>query len=321
MDSPLGHTISLSSFSLQMSRLTDNFNLEELLKPQDPEEARRKWGEYLNFYYPSNVICLQVDGVDDDDVVEDDFDNLDDFDVDGGEWPLERHTVAHELYDQFQEVMRMCEDGGERKRINTNYNLAQAIVTPIHRLPDDLLSEIFVFVIDHFYQERTSLRAVCRQWDTLLTLLPIFSSTLELHKWSDKNDVEAFLERGKTVPSTVTIFTRDDVPPLSNDGQPYEALELAIKSIERWCYLTFQGPDTRKLHLLLPPCSSIFQKLQLLQRVSLAYSSMMRALSPFYHSPFILLFSLVSHTYLSVAQVTMNPWISFHISLLLKNYD
>ena len=230
-----------------MSRLTDEFDLTELLKPPDTEEACRKWGEYLNLQYPSNVICLQVDEIDDDDVVEDDFDNLDDFDVDGGEWPPERHTAAHRLHGQLQEVMSTCEDGSERERINTNYFLAQARVTPIHRLPDDLLSEIFVFVIERSYQELPSLRAVCRKWDNMLTFLPIFSSNLELHKWTDKDAVETFLKRGKSVPLTVTIFTGDDTPPLANESQPYEALELALESVDRWHYLTFQGPDSREI--------------------------------------------------------------------------
>ena len=233
IEGTVDHNTSLVLFSPQMSRLTDNFDLTELLKPQDTEGARRKWAEYLNLHYPSNVICLQV-------VVEANFDNSDDFDVDGGEWPPKRHTAAHQLHDQLQEVMSTCEDGGERERINANYSLAEAIVTPIHRLPDDLLSEIFVFVIERFYQELSSLRAVCRKWDTILTLLPIFSSNLELHKWTDKDDVEAFLKRGNAVPLTVTIFTGDDTPPLANESQPYEALELALKSVDRWHYLTFQ---------------------------------------------------------------------------------
>ena len=247
MDGPLNHTTSSSSFSLQTSRLTDNFDLTELLKPQDTEEARRKWGKYLNLHYPSNVIRLRVHAVEEDDVVEDDFDDSDDFEVDGGEWPPERHTAAHELYAQFQELMRTCEDESERTIINTNYNLARAIVTPIHRLPDDLLSENFVFVIEGFYQELSSLQVVCQRWAAMLTLLPIFSSTLEVHKWSDKDDIEAFLERGKTVPLTVTIFTGDDTPPLSNDRRPYEALELALNSVGRWHYLILQGPNSQEV--------------------------------------------------------------------------
>ena len=109
-----------------------------MLIPQDTEEARQRWGAQLNRLYPSDTIYS--DAYDSDD--SDDFPSSDAY---GGQWPSERRSAAHGLFTQFQEVMRMCEDESERGRICFNYTFAQAIVTPVHRLPEEILADIFMY--------------------------------------------------------------------------------------------------------------------------------------------------------------------------------
>ena len=125
-----------SSLASPMSLSVDRFDLASLLLPQDTEEARRRWGAQLNRLYPSNTIYVDY------------------YRVDGGEWPSDRRSAAHGLFNEFQEVMRMCENESERARICSNYTLAQAVVTPVHRLPEEIVTE--VFMICHGYYDGDS---------------------------------------------------------------------------------------------------------------------------------------------------------------------
>jgi len=241
MDASSDHT----TFSFSMSRLVDGFDLTELLTPIDTEEARQRWGEYLNRLYPSNTIYL--DAYDPDDLYSVAVRIAAVYD---GEWPSERRAAAHELYTWFQEVIISCETESERARIRSNYNLARAIVTPVHRLPEEILANAFLFVIDDeifpFHSSFTfrSLFGICRRWHSVLQRILTIWSSLTLRKWTDKDYVQSFLSNGKGRPLDVTIYTNDDSTINPNNGQPYGAIEILVRSAERLGKLTLRTSDS-----------------------------------------------------------------------------
>jgi len=224
-----------------MSLSVDRFDLApdftSLLIPQDTEEARQRWGARLNRLYPSSRIYYHSD-------------YSDDLDVYGGKWPSNRQSVAYGLFTQFQEVLRMRRNGSERARLCSNYTLAQAIVTPVHRLPEELLTEVFMILKAHLDSLNPWIRyllAVCRGWHSLLQHLPAFWSTLIIRQWTDKDYVHSFLSRGKNKPLDVIIYATGDSAAMLHNGQPYEALALVVRSAERLYSLTLKGSDRKVL--------------------------------------------------------------------------
>jgi len=180
----------------------------------------------------------------------DDSDDLGDSDIYGGEWPSERRSAAYELFTRFHEVMRMCENERERARICSNHRLARAIVTPVHRLPEEILTEVFMSHRAIPYPCSRYHFGVCRRWHSLLQRIPAFWSILTIREWTDKDYVHSFLSRGKNEPLDVRIYTDDDPVAILNNRQPYEAISLVLKSAERLDSLTLKGSDNKMLGLL-----------------------------------------------------------------------
>jgi len=247
MDTPSDHTTSSHASPLSLS--VDRIDLASLLIPQDTEEACQRWGAQLNRLYPSPKIFLYPNDPDN-------SEDLGDFDVYGGEWASERRSAAYGLFTQLQEVMRMCESESERARMCFNYTLAQAIVTPVHRLPEEILSDVFMIIKAHrntFYSQSRYHFEVCRRWHRLSQHTPAFWSILRIRQWTDKDYVHSFLSRGKNKSLDVTIYTGGDSTTILNNTQPYEALALVVSSAERLDALTLKRSDNEMLgHLPTP---------------------------------------------------------------------
>ena len=216
--------------SLSVDRFDLASDLTSLLIPQDAEEARQKWGAQLNRLYPFRMPRTVRGFV--------------------GAWTDERDSAAYELFTKFQEVITMCENESERARIYSNYTLAEAIVTPVHRLPEEILIKVFMIYLDVQIYQRSRFRypfQVCRRWHNVLQHIPAFWSTLVIRKWTDKDYVHSFLSNGKNKPLDVTIYAGDDSATILNTGKPYEALSFVASSAERLNSLTLEGSDRKML--------------------------------------------------------------------------
>ena len=218
-----------------MSLSVDRFDLPSLLIPQDTEGARQRWGAQLNGLYPSNTIYFDYHG------------------VYGGEWPSDRRSAAYGLFTQFHEVMGVVKNESERARRRSNYTLAQAIVTPVHRLPEELLTDIFMIHRDIASSRSRYPFEVCRRWHSLLQHIPAFWSILTIRTWTDMDYVHSFLSRGKNKSLHVIIYADDRSATILNTVRPYEALSLVVRSAERLVSLTLPGSDTGLIEPLPTP--------------------------------------------------------------------
>jgi hypothetical protein len=233
MDDSFGHATCSESPPLQvtLSRELDSvdghFDLTKLLVPQSTEGTRRRWGAYLSLHCPSIPIHFDRDR----------------WCFVRGEWPPERHTIAQKLHSRYQVVMRVIESQPERARIWSNYILAQSIVTPIHRLPEEILSAVLASSMEDGTgaENLTSLLGVCSLWYHLLKHIPKLWLGLRLDKWTSREYVDQVLERSKDLTLYVSINTSDDLPTLSTDVPPYAATATAIKSADRWCSLALHS--------------------------------------------------------------------------------
>ena len=110
-----------------------------------------------------------------------------------------------------------------------NYNL-QCCVTPTHRLPAEIMVEIFHIALD-VGQLRTGLMHVCRRWCKMIEGMASVWSSLNLGAGTTPESVQRLLSRAGTLPLVVKIDTNGA---RSSAGELHSSLSMAGNKASQW---------------------------------------------------------------------------------------
>jgi hypothetical protein len=150
---------------------------------------------------------------------------------------LEYYYIERELVQAHRDITTLQKE----------YEMAISLVLlapPIHRLPVELLREIFSFILDEKNPDMDALMQTCHQWKEIVSSM---WAALQLATWTSINRVKDVLG-GKNGPLTITIDPSSDAvdrPIDSLETERYAALMLAVStSISRWRTLDIRSlPD------------------------------------------------------------------------------
>jgi len=130
--------------------------------------------------------------------------------------PDHRHTLACHLH--------------RRSHTAQKYWWLIQIITPITRLPPELLQQILLFIVDEASDSPLALMLVCKHWYAIVT--GIWAS-LKLGTTTSKDAVATKLERNQWV-LDVVIDTDIDRGDFTSVGGAYQAIFAAIEATDRW---------------------------------------------------------------------------------------
>ena len=131
-----------------------------------------------------------------------------------------------------------------------HYNL-QCSLTPTHRLPPEIMMEIFHIALD-FGQLRTGLMLVCRRWCKIIEVMASAWSSLVLGAGTTPERVQHLLSRAGTHPLAVKIDTNNAK---STAKELHSSLAMASSKASQWQTLAIislsqDGPDAQSDHAL-----------------------------------------------------------------------
>jgi hypothetical protein len=129
---------------------------------------------------------------------------------------------------------RVKHDKGSLQTLQHRYKQVRDFVTPIYRLPAEILTEIFTIDFAHD-QSPVRLMLVCRDWCLVVQGISVCQS-LKLGTWTSPDRVERFLQRVWWL--NIVIDTEEDVERKEGDGEAYTGLALAVANASRWRKLT-----------------------------------------------------------------------------------
>jgi len=162
-----------------------------------------------------------------------------------------RAAGLHAAYCQFRS--QITNDEFALKTLEEHHYNLQCRVTPIYRLPAEIMMEIFHFAID-LGQLRTGLMHVCRRWYDIIERLASLWTSLDLGAGTTPETVQHLLSRAGTHPLAVKIDI-DNAISLEERLQP--SLAMAGNKASQWQTLTVvslpQGESAAQSnHALLP---------------------------------------------------------------------
>ncbi len=131
-----------------------------------------------------------------------------------------------------------------------HHNL-QCYVTPTHRLPAELMMEIFYIALDDG-QQRTGLMQVCRRWCMIIEGMASVWSSLDLGAGTTPERVQRLLSRAGTHPLAVKIDTNTAKV---TAAELHPSLSMAGDKASQWETLTITSfsqhePDAQSDHAL-----------------------------------------------------------------------
>jgi len=129
--------------------------------------------------------------------------------------PDHRHKIAHHLY---------------RTHTTQKYWWLTQIITPITRLPPELLQQTLLMTIDEAGGSPLALMLVCKHWYSIVT--GIWAS-LKLGTTTPKDAVTTKLERNQWF-LDILVDTEIDRRRLTRSGGAYQAIFAAIEATDRW---------------------------------------------------------------------------------------
>jgi len=115
------------------------------------------------------------------------------------------------------------------------------VITPIARLPPELLHQIFLIIIDNDNDSPSVLMRVCTDWYNIVT--GIWGS-LKLGTTTPKDAVIAKLERDQWI-LDVLVDTEIDRPHLTPSKDAYQAIFAAMQATSRWRSLVVETFPTQ----------------------------------------------------------------------------
>jgi hypothetical protein len=204
------------------------FDLKRMLEVSGAEEDRQQWGTYLSSHFRSNNLIVQPGEV-----------------IDGGDWPSGRLTAAEDLHARFRRLVEPINDNDDTSvTLFDNYLLAQTLVTPVHRLPEEILAEIIRIAVAENGQKPQHLIGVCRRWLIITTRLPHLWSSLRVLPWTNRELIKRSLARAGQRNLDVIIHIGEGDISDFGDTEPYEGATIAAESAERWQSLVLQCHST-----------------------------------------------------------------------------
>jgi len=149
--------------------------------------------------------------------------------------PLEsRSNLAAKLQWEFRRRLTQAKANPESTDwLRHKYEKLQIFITPIHVLPTELLTQIFMLVTE-FHQSPTHLMTVCGRWHHILVGMAAVWASLYIGTWTDPQRLELRLKRAKGQPLKVTIDTEIDIGSGIISNEPYLALTSAAEELPRW---------------------------------------------------------------------------------------
>jgi len=131
-----------------------------------------------------------------------------------------------------------------------HYNLL-CCITPTHRLPAEIMTEIFHIALD-VGQLRAGLMQVCRRWCIIIEGMASVWSSLDLGAGTTPERVQFLLSRAGTHPLGVTIDTHKAK---STAAELHSSLSMAGNKASQWQTLTIAScsqdePDAQSDHVL-----------------------------------------------------------------------
>jgi len=129
---------------------------------------------------------------------------------------------------------KVMQDQSALKALQRQYYRLQCVVTPICRLPVEVLGEVFHHALD-IGESRTGLMHVCQDWRKTIEGMSNIWSSFKVQAWTAPESVQQSLSRAGGRPLVVEI----DIENSGNTvGTPYSALGIAATSASQWTALT-----------------------------------------------------------------------------------
>lgn len=215
-----------------MSTIADttggDFDLMRMLELSGAEEDRQQWKTYLSSRFRSKDLIVQFGEV-----------------QASGDWPSGRLTAAEDLYARFRQLVEPIMDNNIKSAtLFDNYFLAQTIVTPVYRLPDEIFAEIIRIAVAEHGQKPQHLIRVCRRWWLIITRLPNLWSSLRILPWTNGEYVKRSLARAGKGNLDVIIHIGEGNVADFGATEPYEGANIAAESADRWQSLVLQALST-----------------------------------------------------------------------------
>jgi len=110
-------------------------------------------------------------------------------------------------------------------------------VPPIHRLPPEILMEIFRIVFD-INPSPFRVTLVCHRWYRVVEEMRLLQLPLELGAWTDPEIVQHAVDEMAMRLLNITVHTDQDFEFGGSIGEPYSALTLAAENASHWRSLT-----------------------------------------------------------------------------------
>lgn len=167
-------------------------------------------------------------------------------------------SVEKDLDDYESEIhrlqIRIVDIQNGRERLQTYAENLQLLLSPIHRLPNEILTHCFGYAclgnnLTYGCLSALTLGSVCLQWRQLTIECPQLWSNIILHlsRWKDSDEVvhrriaslvNLYLACSKTHPLDLTIF---DIPqhPDSNDRSDNPVFSQITQQSFRWKHVSF----------------------------------------------------------------------------------
>ena len=160
-----------------------------------------------------------------------------------------RAAGLHAAYDQRRSQITNNPSAFETLE-QQHYNL-QCYVTPTHRLPVEIMVEIFHIALD-VGQLRTRLMHVCRRWCKIVERMTSVWSSLNLGARTTPESVQRLLSRAGTLPLVVKIDTNRES---SLTGELHASIAMAGSKASQWQTLKITSlsqdePDAPSDHAL-----------------------------------------------------------------------
>ena len=126
----------------------------------------------------------------------------------------------------------------------------------VHLIPDELLSEIFLLVVEAREVYQADLMLVCWRWHEIVLATPGLHTQLRIRRATKKEDVQAFINRTKTR-LHVFVDMNDESDGNEFDADNFHACFTAAAQVaSRWRYLNLISPpphgEYQDIHITQP---------------------------------------------------------------------
>src|SRR5258706_11558606 len=158
-----------------------------------------------------------------------------------------RAAGLHAAY--YQRRSQITNDAPALETLEQHHYNLQCYVTPTHRLPAEIMMEIFHIALD-VGQLRSGLMHVCRRWCKTIEAMASAWSSLDLGPGTTPESVQYLLSRAGTHPLAVKIDTNRA---RSSAGELHSPLSMAGNKASQWQALTITSlpqdePDAQSDH-------------------------------------------------------------------------